>query len=302
MGEAAADVKSALRQRVLSDETTDVNKPPSSSDDNGIPPAWWTLNHNGMPQAVAHRGYKASFPENTMGAFRGAVEVGAHAIETDLHLSKDKVVVISHDKDLKRCYGEEGLVRDRDWAYLQTLRTLREPRQPMPRLSELLAYLAEPGNEAVWLLLDIKIDDPAGEMIPRIAETILREAPQPPPSAAWTRRVVLGCWTAKHLRLCHELLPGFAIAWIGVTLPLARQYLRVPNVAINMRQEPLYCLGGPRFIRDCQEDGRPLYAWTVNKVSWMRWAIRKKLDCIMTDDPKLFLEVLEDDDDNDKEL
>ena len=31
-----------------------------------------------------------------MGAFRGAVEVGAHAIETDIHLSKDGVVVISH--------------------------------------------------------------------------------------------------------------------------------------------------------------------------------------------------------------
>lgn len=31
-----------------------------------------------------------------MGAFEGAVEVGAHALETDLHLSKDDVVVISH--------------------------------------------------------------------------------------------------------------------------------------------------------------------------------------------------------------
>ncbi len=49
-----------------------------------------------QPQAIAHRGYKAAFPENTMGAFRGAVEVGAHAIETDIHLSKDGVVVISH--------------------------------------------------------------------------------------------------------------------------------------------------------------------------------------------------------------
>lgn len=49
-----------------------------------------------MPQAIAHRGYKAKYPENTMGAFRGAVETGAHAIETDIHLSKDDEVVISH--------------------------------------------------------------------------------------------------------------------------------------------------------------------------------------------------------------
>lgn len=48
------------------------------------------------PQAIAHRGYKAAFPENTMGAFKGAVKVGAHAIETDVHLTKDGVVVLSH--------------------------------------------------------------------------------------------------------------------------------------------------------------------------------------------------------------
>jgi tubulin gamma len=48
------------------------------------------------PQAIAHRGFKAKFPENTMGAFRGAVQVGADALETDIHLSKDGVVVLSH--------------------------------------------------------------------------------------------------------------------------------------------------------------------------------------------------------------
>lgn len=49
-----------------------------------------------MPQAIAHRGYKAKHPENTMGAFRGAVKAKAHAVETDIHLTKDDVVVLSH--------------------------------------------------------------------------------------------------------------------------------------------------------------------------------------------------------------
>jgi glycerophosphoryl diester phosphodiesterase len=51
---------------------------------------------NRRPQAIAHRGYKAKFPENTMGAFKGAVDVGADALETDIHLSGDGVVVLSH--------------------------------------------------------------------------------------------------------------------------------------------------------------------------------------------------------------
>ena len=64
-------------------------------------PASWMFakkDENGerIPQAIAHRGYKAEYPENTMGAFEGAVEVGAHAVETDLHISKDNVVILSH--------------------------------------------------------------------------------------------------------------------------------------------------------------------------------------------------------------
>lgn len=49
-----------------------------------------------LPDNIAHRGYKAVYPENTLVAFEAAVEVGADAIETDLHLSKDGVVMLSH--------------------------------------------------------------------------------------------------------------------------------------------------------------------------------------------------------------
>lgn len=49
-----------------------------------------------LPQTIAHRGYKAAYPENTLAGFKAAVDIGAHALETDLHLSKDKVVVLSH--------------------------------------------------------------------------------------------------------------------------------------------------------------------------------------------------------------
>lgn len=126
-------------------------------------------------------------------------------------------------------------------------------------------------------------------MIPRLAATLAEAAPAA--AGYWERRVVLGCWTAHHLRLCHELLPRFAIAWIGITLPLAREYLAVPNVAMNVRQEPLYGLGGRCFVRECQALARPLYAWTVNEPSWMRWAIDAGLDGVITDDPKRYLDV-----------
>jgi hypothetical protein len=49
-----------------------------------------------FPQTIAHRGYKTKYPENTLAAFKGAVMVGTNAIETDIHLSRDDVVVLSH--------------------------------------------------------------------------------------------------------------------------------------------------------------------------------------------------------------
>lgn len=109
------------------------------------------------PQAIAHRGYKAKFPENTMGAFKGAVDVGAEALETDIHLSKDGVVVLSHDRNLKRCFGREEKIIDCDYEFLSKLRTLKEPHEAMPRLVDLLEYLAQPGLEDIWVMLDIKV-------------------------------------------------------------------------------------------------------------------------------------------------
>ena len=49
-----------------------------------------------LPQAIAHRGYKAKYPENTLLAFAKAVDAGAHALETDIHTTMDGEVVLSH--------------------------------------------------------------------------------------------------------------------------------------------------------------------------------------------------------------
>lgn len=110
-----------------------------------------------VPQTIGHRGFKAIAPENTMAAFRAAVDAGVEAIETDLHLTRDGVVVLCHDETLQRCYGNKAKVRDLDWSDISELRTLREPHEPMPRLVDLLSYLNEPGLESIWLMLDIKV-------------------------------------------------------------------------------------------------------------------------------------------------
>ncbi|KAM0808616.1 putative PLC-like phosphodiesterase [Seiridium cardinale] len=240
-----------------------------------------------LPQAIAHRGYKAAFPENTMAAFRSAVEIGAHAIETDLHLSSDGVVVLSHDVTLKRCFGIDKKVADCDWAYLRTLNTLREPRQPLPRLLDLLEYLAQPGQEHMWVLLDVKKDDDASELLSCIATTIAAV----PASRPWAERIMIGCWDANYVRLSLKLLPGFPLTFIGFNLAYASALFPVEHLNFNLYQLSVVGPCGGRFLRKAKENGREVFVWTVNKESWMEWSIRKELDGVITDDPKLFLEV-----------
>ncbi|KAK2019197.1 glycerophosphoryl diester phosphodiesterase [Colletotrichum eremochloae] len=255
-----------------------------------------------LPQAIAHRGFKSLYPENTLLAFRGALDAGAHALETDLHLSRDGVVVLSHDGNLKRCFGIDKKINECDWAYLKTLRTLMAPGECMPRLEDLLVLLAEKGagRDGVWMLLDIKTDDPPAELLSHVAK-VLESTPGPVP---WEKRIVFGCWNQPYITHVRTILPAYALALISWSPLYARKFLSAsqPNLSFNMFQKALVGPVGQRFIKDVQEADRRLFAWTVNDEEWMEWSIRAGVDGVITDDPELFLEVCRrwkgDDDDD----
>ena len=54
------------------------------------------------PLIIGHRGAHARAPENTLGAFKMALDAGADGIEFDVHLARDGVPVVIHDATLKR--------------------------------------------------------------------------------------------------------------------------------------------------------------------------------------------------------
>ncbi|KAI9748676.1 MAG: hypothetical protein M1815_003033 [Lichina confinis] len=253
-----------------------------------LPGPWQDKLGRRFPQAIAHRGYRARFPENTLSAFAGALEAGAHALETDIHLSGDGVVVLSHDPTLQRCFGQPDRIIDCKWSYLSTLRTLKEPHEPLPRLVDLLRYLARPGLENIWLLLDIKIDNNVDDVMRLMAQAIQAV---PPSARPWNERIVLGCWAATYLPFCYYYLPGFPVTHIGYNICHARQFFKVPNVSFNMLQMVLMGPTGSSFLKDARAAGRPVFAWTVNDDALMRWSIRKGIDGVITDDPKQFLDV-----------
>ncbi|KAI1270915.1 PLC-like phosphodiesterase [Xylaria sp. FL0933] len=240
-----------------------------------------------VPQTIGHRGFSAAAPENTMAAFKAAIEAGAEALETDLHLTRDGVVVLCHDQTLLRCYGNKAKVCDLDWSEISRLKTLREPRQPMPRLIDLLEYLEQPGLEDIRLMLDIKTHDDAEEIVKRTAEALSSMSSRRP----WNTRVTPCCWNATYIKLSMIHLPDYHITHVGFSIPYARCLTGIPNISFSIKQQILASFSGQRFLQDMKQLGIPVYVWTVNEESRMEWSIRKGLSGIITDEVTLFREV-----------
>lgn len=102
---------------------------------------------------IAHRGMfdvGAGVPENTMAAFRLAVENG-YGIETDIHLTRDGEVVICHDGNMKRTYGIDMVIEEHTLAELRKCRAIGNGEQ-IPLLSELLTLV----DGRVPLVIELK--------------------------------------------------------------------------------------------------------------------------------------------------
>ena len=94
----------------------------------------------------AHRGSSGAYPENTMLAFRKAVEEGADGIELDVHLSKDGEVMIVHDESLVRTAGLDRQVWELTRCELEKLSAGRTQNDelgftPVPLLGEYLCFI-----------------------------------------------------------------------------------------------------------------------------------------------------------------
>ncbi len=100
----------------------------------------------------AHRGlHDEALPENSLAAFRAAVEAG-YAIELDVWLSHDGIPMVFHDATLTRMCGIDRKLSDLTAVELETLTLLGNPAHRIPRLADVLALV----NGRVPLLIEIK--------------------------------------------------------------------------------------------------------------------------------------------------
>ncbi|MBN2556324.1 MAG: hypothetical protein JXA97_10340 [Anaerolineales bacterium] len=115
------------------------------------------------PYLMAHRGNRATCPENTLAAFQRAIDEGADILETDLHLTRDGVFVCIHDAAVDRTTDGQGAVTSYSLEEIKQLRAgegwpgYLEER--IPTLKELAAILPEHMVLALELKTDLFLDE-----------------------------------------------------------------------------------------------------------------------------------------------
>jgi glycerophosphoryl diester phosphodiesterase len=249
-----------------------------------------------LPIAIAHRGGRRLWPENTMTAFQGAVDLGFTWIETDLHVTRDGVVVCFHDDTLGRTTDHSGRVSSVDWDELAEAdagyhhgRSLGYPFRGrgigIPRLDEVLRTFPE-----ARLIVDLKEDG---------VEDVLAEA-----VTAWgvEDRLIVGSFSDARLRRFRDLTRGRVATSAGEEEAslIWRGSLRgrIPVLPVDALQLPYRWRGIPvvtrRFLRLVHEAGLQVHVWTVNAPEAMRARLDDGVDGLITDRPDLLRAVLED--------
>jgi glycerophosphoryl diester phosphodiesterase len=253
------------------------------------------------PVNLAHRGASALAPENTIEAFRLAVEAGAGGLELDVHMTRDGHIVVIHDATVDRTTSGTGAVSEMTLDELRRLdaghnfspdggptRPYRGRGVRVPTLGEVLREF--PG---VAVNIDIKVGSPG---IEESVLGVLRETNA-------SERVLVVSTSHAIVKQFRKVSGGYISTggskWeIGVFYVLSRLRLeRLLRPAYDALQVPLRHRGiplvTPRFLKAAHTSGVRVDAWTINQADEMRRLLDLGVDVIMTDRPGTLAEVLE---------
>ncbi len=232
---------------------------------------------------IAHRGASGNAPENTLAAFKKAIEIGVDAVELDLHGSADGEVVVIHDASLDRTTDHRGLVNQ---AVLETIKCADAggwfapefAGEPVPTLTESLECI----TEKTVALLEIKD--------PLIAEAVLATIRE-------TRTLNLTVIISFHtsvLQTVRALEPRIPTGWLigshNNHVPpeqLCQQLGELGSSLLNVNHQLITA----EFAYEVRRRGIALWCWTVDDIACMREMQAFGVQGITSNYPERFIEV-----------
>jgi glycerophosphoryl diester phosphodiesterase len=246
------------------------------------------LDEPGTVLAFAHRGGDGSPEihglENTLTAFRHAVSMGYRYLETDVHATRDGVLLAFHDAVLDRVTDRSGEIARMSYAEVKQARI--GGVEHIPTMAEL--FEACPGAR---FNIDIKSD---GAIRPLVDLLAARDAGP---------RVLVGSWSGRRLNEFRRLTGG-QVATSAAPLEIALFVVLPARVAdrltgrhvlalqIPYRRGPL-TVASARFVRRMHSVGKHVHVWTIDDPAEMNELLDRGVDGLMTDRTDILKAVLQ---------
>jgi glycerophosphoryl diester phosphodiesterase len=241
-----------------------------------------------------HRGARAALPENTIPAFEHAIKAGADFLELDVAVTKDDVLVVSHDPVLNpaicRSPGGSTVIRELTLAELRRwdCGSIRNPEFPnqravpgsrVPTLNEVL-NLAPRGSFQFNIETKISLDKPQYTPTPeRFAELLLADLRK----HHLEERVMVQSFDYRTLHAMKRLAPRIRLsALFGED---ARDFAAIARDAGTDMVSPNQSLVTAAKVIAAHAAGLRVHAWTANKPEEWDRLIAASVDGIITDDP-----------------
>lgn len=222
---------------------------------------------------LGHRGYSEKYPENTMIAFIKAIECGFDGIETDVHLTKDKQLVLIHDEKIDRTSNGKGYVKDYTYQELCQFNfnyRFKDIVVRIPLLEELLNYCAD---KDVLLNIEIKTDKIHYPNIEQMTYDLVKQK-------GMLNKVIFSSFYLKSLLKLRE---------INKTIYLG--YLFEDDYEVNKEivfiynfnaAHPKYVFLNEKEINDYHLRGIDVNTWTVNDEVIIEFLIEEGVKVVIT--------------------
>ena len=229
---------------------------------------------------IAHRGASGYAPENTLAAFRLALEMGAQAIELDVHQTRDHELVVLHDEDLRRVGRRKGRVRDLTREELRSVDvgSWFDPcfsAERVPTLSQVYDLAEGKAELHVELKRGSKLYPGIEE---RVVDLIQRRK-------AWETTLVssfdhAALYSARSLDT--RLRIGYLLGLTGMKTAYREiQELSAESLNMSTRQ------ADARKVRECAERKLKTLVYTVNSRKELSRLSRLGVDGVFTNFPEL---------------
>ncbi|GMA49448.1 glycerophosphoryl diester phosphodiesterase [Alicyclobacillus contaminans] len=245
------------------------------------------------PVVLAHRGNSAQCPANTLCAFEAALAAGAEIIETDMHWTKDGVMVLCHDEVVDHVSDGCGAIRTLTLAELKSLdfgyrfspdggvtHPFRGQGITIPTLEEALAAFPtarfnidvkpkQPGSLRQLLKTIHALGAESRVLLASFHDSILRQI------RAMNRGIATSASVRETFAFCRRV-------WMRRSIPDGLPYLAL-QVPQSMRGVPVVTA---RFVDAAHRAGVKVHVWTVDEPDRMRKLLDMGADGLVTNRPE----------------